>query len=400
MNRNVVVIHYGELGLKKGNRDFFERRLCRNIDKALAGCEAERTRRVSGRLLVGLSGEAAESEYGEIASRLTRMFGIAWFARAWVVDQDLDQIGELLLRETARRSFASFRIDTHRPDKRFPQSSVEVNRILGARVQTASGARVDLDHAELVCRIELVDGMAIVSLDRISGAGGLPTGTGGKVVALLSGGIDSPVAAWRIARRGSTVIFVHFHSAPQTSRESQDKAVEIATLLAGYQLRSRIYLVPFLDVQKRIMVETPIETRVILYRRFMLRLSEHIATREKARLLVTGDSLGQVASQTVENIDTISRAIQMPVLRPLIGADKQEIVAVARSIGTYAISILPDQDCCSLFVPKHPETRARTRAIEEIERSLDVSQEMTAALSGAEVLLKYPAYEAGPVRQF
>lgn len=397
MSRNIVVIHYGELALKKGNRDFFERRLCRNIDQALAGCEVERTRRVSGRLLLGLEGEADE---GKIADRLRKMFGIAWFARAWVVDQDLDQITDLLLRESARRSFASFRIDTHRPDKRFPQSSVEVNRILGARVQAASGARVDLDHAELVCRIELVDGMAIVSLERVPGAGGLPTGTGGKVVALLSGGIDSPVAAWRIARRGSTVIFVHFHSAPQTNRESQDKALDIATLLAGYQLRSRIYLVPFLDVQKRIMVETPIETRVILYRRFMLRLSEQIAVKEKARLLVTGDSLGQVASQTLENIDVISRAIHMPVLRPLIGADKQEIVTLARSIGTYEISILPDQDCCSLFVPKHPETRARTEAIEEIERSLDVSAEMDAALAAAEVLLKYPTYEAGPVRQF
>lgn len=396
MSQNIVVIHYGELGLKKGNRDFFERRLCRNIDRTLSGCEVARTRRVSGRLLVGLGADADE---GEIANRLRKMFGIAWFARAWVVDQDLDEITDLLLGESGRRSFASFRIDTHRPDKRFPRSSVEVNRILGARVQAASGARVDLDHAELVCRIELVDGMAIVSLDRIPGPGGLPTGTGGKVVALLSGGIDSPVAAWRIARRGATVIFAHFHSAPQTSRESQGKALDIATLLAGYQLRSRIYLVPFLDVQKRIMVETPIETRVILYRRFMLRLSERIAVREKARGLVTGDSLGQVASQTLENIDVISRAIRMPVLRPLIGADKQEIVTLARSIGTYEISILPDQDCCSLFVPKHPETRARTQAIEEIERTLDVSREMDAALGGAEVLLKYPAYEPGPVHQ-
>jgi thiamine biosynthesis protein ThiI len=251
----------------------------------------------------------------------------------------------------------------------------------------------------MVCRIELVDGMSIVSFDRKEGAAGLPTGTGGKVAVLLSGGIDSPVAAFRILRRGCTGIFVHFHSAPQTDRESQAKVIRIAEILAGYQLRSKVYMGPFLDLQRRIMVETPIETRVILYRRFMMRIAERIAWREKARLLVTGDSLGQVASQTLENIDVISRSIAMPVLRPLVGSDKQEIVTLARGIGTYDISILPDQDCCSLFVPKHPETRANLGAIEAIEAKLDFSADVEAALSSAEVLLQYPAYEAGTVRQ-
>jgi thiamine biosynthesis protein ThiI len=241
--------------------------------------------------------------------------------------------------------------------------------------------------------------MGFVWTDRVEGPGGLPTGTGGKVVVLLSGGIDSPVAAWRIMRRGCTAVFVHFHSAPQTNRESQEKALEITRLLASNQLRSRVHMVPFLDIQKRIMVETPVETRVILYRRFMMRIAERIAHREKARALVTGDSLGQVASQTLENIDVISRSVEMPILRPLVGSDKQEIVTLARTIGTYQISILPDQDCCSLFVPKHPETRARLDHIERIEATLDVSAEMEASIDASQVLLQYPSYETGPVRQ-
>ena len=396
MKRQVIVIHYGELGLKKGNRDYFERRLCRNIDSVLAGCSVGRTRRISGRLLVDAG---RDPDFGEIGRRLRRVFGIAWFGEGEIVDQDLDRISNAVWSAIAGKSFASFRIDTRRPDKRFPMTSVEVNRIVGADLQERTGWRVDLDHAELVCRIELVDGMAIVSTVRIDGAGGLPTGTGGKVVVLLSGGIDSPVAAWKIARRGARAVFVHFHSAPHTNLESQDKAIRIARVLAGYQMKSRLYMVPFLDIQRRILVETPIGTRVILYRRFMLRLAEQIALRERARVLVTGDSLGQVASQTLENIDVISRAVRMPILRPLVGADKQEIVSVARSIGTYEISILPDQDCCSLFVPKHPETRARLDAIEAIEARIDLSSEMEAALGSAGVLLQYPAYEAGPVRQ-
>lgn len=396
MDQKVVVIHYGELGLKKGNRDYFERRLCRNIDTALRGCGAGRARRISGRLLADLESDA---DYAEIRTRLQRIFGIAYFGEGLVVEQELDRISHTVWALASRRKFSSFRIDTRRPDKRFPMNSVEVNRAVGAWIQERSGARVDLDDAELVCRIELVDGRAIIFLDRTEGPGGLPTGTGGKVAVLLSGGIDSPVAAWRIARRGSTAVFVHFHSAPHTNRESQAKAIRIAGLLAGYQLRSRIHLVPFVEIQKRIMVETPIDTRVILYRRFMLRLAERIAIREKARVLVTGDSLGQVASQTLENIDVISRAVRMPILRPLVGADKQEIVSFARSIGTYEISILPDQDCCSLFVPKHPETRAQLDRIEAIESQIDVSGEMEDALASAEVLLQYPAYDAGSVRQ-
>jgi thiamine biosynthesis protein ThiI len=200
-------------------------------------------------------------------------------------------------------------------------------------------------------------------------------------------------------KRGCRATFVHFHSFPYTNKESQEKAKQIATLLARYQLQSKIYMVPFAEVQRHIMVESPVDTRVILYRRFMMRLAEQIAQTERARVLITGDSVGQVASQTIENIDVVSRAVEMPILRPVVGDDKIEIIAIARRIGTYEISIQPDQDCCSLFVPKHPETRARLETIERSEAKLDVASAMTEALEGAQVLLHYPAYETRTVRQ-
>lgn len=392
----VIVIHYSELALKKGNRDYFENRLVRNINETLAGCDVPRVRRISGRFLLDL---LPESDAAEVKRRLGRVFGIAWFGEGRRVDWELGALCRTVWTMVGDREFESFAIDTRRPDKRYPHTSVEVNRAVGAYVQERSGARVDLTRPALTCRIELVEGHAIVSAERVPGAGGLPSHTGGRVAVLLSGGIDSPVAAWKMMRRGCTAVFVHFHSFPHTNRESQDKARHVATLLAAHQHRARIHLVPFAEIQRRIMVETPPETRVVLYRRYMMRLAERIAMRENARALVTGDSLGQVASQTLENIDVISRTVRMPILRPLIGADKEEIVGLARRIGSYEISILPDQDCCSLFVPKHPETRASLTQIEPIEAALDVSAEMEAALAGSELLVQYPAYETGAVRQ-
>src|SRR5437870_3811889 len=288
--------------------------------------------------------------------------------------------------------FNSFRIQAHRANKNFPHTSVEINQRVGAYVKEQSGARVDLERAQMTCWIEIVEKYALIYLERLPGPGGLPVGTSGKVVVLLSGGIDSPVAAWKMIKRGCTPVFVHFHSFPYTNKESQEKAKQIARLLSDYSLRSKIYLVSFADVQRHIMVDTPLDTRVILYRRYMMRLAQEIAQREKTRVLVTGDSVGQVASQTIENIDVISRAVSMPILRPLVGDDKLEIVEVARKIRTYDISIQPDQDCCSLFVPKHPETKASLIEIEQSESRLDVTETMKAALETAEVLLEFPSY--------
>jgi len=382
------VIHYNELGLKKGNRDYFENALCSNINTVLQDCGVDRARRISGRILLPVRTSA---DIPEIKKRLGLVFGIAYFAEAWSSAQAVENLAANAWSLIEGRSYNSFRIEARRSDKTFPLTSVEINQRVGAYVKERSQARVDLENPELTCWIEIVEKYALIYVERLPGPGGLPVGTSGKVVVLLSGGIDSPVAAWKMIKRGCTPIFVHFHSFPFTNRESQEKARQIARLLSNYSLKAKIYLVPFAEIQRHIMVDTPVSTRVILYRRYMMRLAEQIARREKARVLVTGDSVGQVASQTIENIDVISRAVPMPILRPLIGDDKLEIVEVARRIGTYEISILPDQDCCSLFVPKHPETKAVLSEIEKAEERLDVSEAMKGAMTGAEVLLEYPA---------
>ncbi len=377
------VIHYNELGLKKGNRDYFENALCRNINSVLQDCQVERAKRISGRLLLPLT---ANADVSEIKKRLGQVFGIAYFGEAWASPQVVENLETNAWALMQGHPFNSFRIQAHRANKNFPHTSVEINQRVGAYVKQQSGARVDLEKAEMTCWIEIVEKYALIYLERSPGPGGLPVGTSGKVVVLLSGGIDSPVAAWKMIKRGCTSVFVHFHSFPYTNKESQEKAKQIVQLLCHYALQAKIYLVPFAEVQRHIMVDTPLDTRVILYRRYMLRLAEQIARREKARVLVTGDSVGQVASQTIENIDVISRAVSMPILRPLIGEDKVEIIEIARQIGTYEISIQPDQDCCSLFVPKHPETKANLPEIEKSEAQLNVGDAMNAAMESAEVL--------------
>src|SRR5215471_17291182 len=379
-----VVVHYHEVGLKKGNRDYFENRLCLNIRQSLAdsGVPASEVRRITGRILVRFPDSA---DMTIVKQALGRVFGIAYFAEAWNSEQSFEEMEQNAWNLMRQQRFESFRIDTRRGQKSFPHTSVEINQRVGAYVKDKSNARVDLEHPERTCWIEIAEKYALMYTERQRGPGGLPAGTSGKVVVLLSGGIDSPVAAWKMIKRGCRAIFVHFHSFPYTNKESQEKTKQIATRLAAYQFRSKLYLVPFAEVQRHIMVDTPVDTRVILYRRYMMRLAEEIARREKVRVLVTGDSVGQVASQTIENIDVISRSVPMPILRPLVGEDKIDIVDLARQIGTYDISIQPDQDCCSLFVPKHPETKANLAQVETSEKRLDVGEAMKQAIASAEV---------------
>jgi len=390
-----LVVHYHELGLKKGNRDYFENRLCQNLRVTLTDCGCGPIRRISGRVLVTLS---ADSNVQEVFRRMRRVPGVSHFSEAWKSALSLEAMEANAWSLLEGRQFESFRVDARRGDKSFPHNSVEINKRVGAYLKERCGKRVDLNNAEITCSIEVVEKTAYIYLDRIPGMGGLPASTGGKVVVLLSGGLDSPVAAWKMMKRGCTAIFVHFHSFPYTNKESQEKAKQLALLLSQYQLRARLYLVPFAEIQRHIMVDTPANTRVILYRRYMMRLAEKIAWREKARVLVTGDSVGQVASQTIENIDVISRAVAMPILRPLIGDDKNEIIDIARRIGSFEISIQPDQDCCSLFVPKHPETRARLEQVEEAEGRLKVEEVMKQTLRASEVLLQYPAWRTDEAR--
>lgn len=365
------VCHYHEVGLKKRNRAFFENRLRRNIERALGGLPFRSVRRISGRLIIELQ---PDSPLHEIGSRLQKVFGLSSCSPAWLSAQDLDSLKTNLWELVSRRDFETFKIHARRAHKSFPFTSRQLNEELGAFILQQSGKKVRLDDPDLTCYLEVVERYAFLYFDRLPGPGGLPLSCSGKVVVLLSGGIDSPVAAYKVMKRGCRAAFVHFHSYPHTTLEAQDKVRRLVSLLSEYQYSSHLYLVPFVECQRQIVALTPAETRVILYRRLMMRLAERIALQEGAGALVTGESIGQVASQTLENLHAISQGVGLPVLRPLIGDDKEEIIALARQIGTFETSTLPDLDCCSLFVPRHPETRARLAGIERVEETLDLEK--------------------------
>jgi len=369
-----VLIHYHEINLKGNNRGWFENQLHRHIAALLRDVAHGAIWRFAGRLAIELPENASRDEIGAVAGRLQKVFGIANFIVAREVPAELDAIKSALAELTASTVFESFKIDARRGTKEFPLNSQELNKLLGAYVVELTGARVRMENPDAVFTVELAEGRAFLSSEKIQGAGGLPSGTGGKVLCLISGGLDSPVAAWRMMRRGCRVQYIHFHSFPHTTPESQDKVRNILRILSRYQLESVLHMVPFAEVQREIVAYAPPPLRVVLYRRFMLRIAEAVAGREKAAAVVTGDSLGQVASQTLENIRTISAAAAIPIFRPLIGDDKEDIMNAARDIGTYEISIQADADCCSLFVPRHPETMSNIEQAERAEQQLDIAK--------------------------
>jgi len=367
MNR--VVVRYHEVALKRGNRRAFVDQLVNNIGGTLRGTGIKRVRCAPGRIVVHLKPDA---NWTEINRRLQWVCGIANYSLAFRTRRNIADITKTALAAIDGRNFASFAVRTRRADKGYPLQSPEISRLVGRAIQERSGARVDLDHPELPVHVEVLPRETFVSLDRLPGPGGLPVGSGGTVVALLSGGIDSPVAAYRMLRRGCRVEFVHFHGAPYQSRASRDKAAELARLLTRYQLHSRLHLVAFGDIQRQIVAAVRRPVRVVLYRRMMLRIAETIATAVGGGALVTGESLGQVASQTLANMAVVADATPLCVLRPLVGMDKQEITRDAEAIGTYEISIQPDQDCCQLFVPRHPAIRMSVAEAHDAEQALDI----------------------------
>ena len=373
-----VIAHYQEIALKGKNRPWFLRRLVRNLRDLLAGLSLREIRTPMGRVEIVFD---RDEDWAEIESRLSRAFGLANFSLARRAPLDVDAIGDGILRDLPEGTVPSFRIAVRRADKRFPVTSPEIERIIGRRVQEARGWKVDLTHPALKIWVEIVPGEAFYHYGKLRGPGGLPMGTSGRIAVLLSGGIDSPVAAWRMMRRGCQATLIHFHSYPFLSRTSQDKARELAQVLTRYQLRSRLYLVPFGELQRQITLTVPGPLRVVIYRRMMLRIAERLARSVRAQALVTGEVVGQVASQTLDNMSVISSATSMPVLRPLIGMDKEEITAEAERLGTYRISVIPDEDCCTLFTPRHPATRARRREVDEAERSLPIADMMDSAVS-------------------
>ena len=369
---SVVIAHYTEIGLKGRNRSYFERILATNIQRSLDGAGGVQTKLIPGRVLIRLPEEIDKED---IASRLNKVFGLSGFSFAdELIKPSLDTLAAAAVTLATKHTFDSFQIRARRGHSSFPDTSQTINEFVGQAVKDASGKRVDLSNAEWTCYIELVTDRAYLYSERHSGPGGLPVGSSGRVMALLSGGIDSPVAGWQIAKRGAVVDFVHFHGQPYSDPSSARQASRLARHLEPWLIKSKLWMVPFGEIQAEIVTAAPQQLRIVLYRRFMMRIAEALALREGAGALVTGESLGQVASQTLPNLTATDQVVEtMPVLRPLVGHDKLEIEAIAKRIGTYEISIEPHQDCCVLFVPRQVTTAARPSQLAEAEARLDVT---------------------------
>ena len=380
--KRLVVVKFHEPALKGKNRPMFLRRLASNLRRAIKGTGVERVWQAHLMICLALREDA---DWDAVRQRVGDCMGVAKFYLATQVAPDLDAVKKLLRAELPAQRFKTFRITAHRSNKRFPMRSGDINREMGAYVEALTGAKVRLNGADLEVFIDVVNDSMLVYFEPIQGYGGMPVDSSGETMALMSGGIDSPVAAWQMMRRGSRVKLVHFHSHPLVDSSSIEKAMELSEILTRYQYDAELFLVPFAGVQQRIIVDVPPPYRVILYRRFMVRIAEALARQQGIAALVTGESLAQVASQTLENIAIVDSAAQMPILRPLIGSNKNDIVDIARQIGTFPVSIIPDQDCCSLFVPRHPATKGSQKVVDDLEASLPVDKLVEQAVEQVEV---------------
>lgn len=384
---DLIVVRFGEVFLKGRNRPAFMDRLRANVARAIART-GWRTEAVHGRLL--LVPETAEGAPPERAlARACRVPGVVSVSPARSVPPVPDEIAPVaaaLAAATMPPGAASFAVRPRRTDKRLPYTSVELACRVGDAVSARTGLRVDLRSPDLEVGVE-VGARSFVWTETRPGPGGLPVGTAGRVVVLLSGGIDSPVAAYLAQRRGCRLDAVYFHSFPLIGDGARDKVLDLARVLASYGGSLRLHVVPFAEAQLAVRDAADPRLYVLLYRRLMFRIASRIAARVGAGALVTGESLGQVASQTLENLACIAAVVDLPVLRPLIGMDKQETVVWARQIGTFELSIRPYDDCCSLFVPKHPETRGRSSVLERAERALEIDALVEAALTGTEMMV-------------
>ncbi len=373
-----LLINYDEIALKGGNRRYFENRLQKNIRSALKDLGGSHLKPRFGRFLLRLG---SETSLERVCSRLERIPGIALFSPCLSTSADLDSVKiamdtvlEPLLESGEEPDH--FAVVSRRANKELPFTSTEANEIIGKYVQEKTGWKVRLKKPQLPLYLFFVNNDCFLALDRVRGLGGLPTGTTGKVACLLSGGIDSPVSTARIMKRGADAVFIHFHSHPHTTLASQEKVRDLAGQVVPPGHRVRLYMVPFAPTQNRIITECPARLRVILYRRYMVRAAEAIAHKEGARALVTGDSLGQVASQTLENLHTINAVATLPILRPLVGMHKAEIIRDAQQLGSFETSIEPHDDCCSYLMPPKPATRSTPEQLDAAEKNLDTESEI------------------------
>jgi thiamine biosynthesis protein ThiI len=377
-----ILCHYGEIGTKGKNRRQFERKLKDNMKAGLKatcpGSYAE-IRTVRGRIVIELS-EIGNDSLESMKEVLRNTFGLVYFAPATRMEQKKEILEAAALELVKTLPGESFRITTRRSDPNIPLSTQKMNEEIGAAVVEKFGKKVNLTQPDVNCHIDLVEDSAFVYAHRIDGFGGLPVGMGGKVLSMISGGIDSPVATWQMMKRGAFINYLHFHSVPYTSDASIKKVLDVIKVFQKHQLRATLFLAELAPIQEEVIEKCHEKYRIILYRRFMFRIAEALAKREGAHAVITGESLGQVASQTIENMETIEAVTSMPILRPLVGMDKQEIVNRSKEIGTYDISILPDEDCCAYFLPKQPATKATVEQLQKAEENLDVEALVEGAL--------------------
>ena len=370
-----------EISLKGENRRWFEKKLTANARKALSDLPLAEISRPAWRLLAVFSEEVP---LAEVVRRLSTVFGIGGIMPIYRIGWTLEDVRNSLPHFLENLSPANFAVRCGRSDKSFPKTSLDIEGEIGAFIVEKTGWKVNLSEPELTVHL-LIDSEGIsLWFHKIPGPGGLPSGSGGRASCLLSGGIDSPVAAYLCMKRGMKLDFIHFHSVPRTDPASLEKASDLVRLMARYQGRSRLALVPLLPIQEEIVARCPAEYRVLLYRRFMLRLAEKLATRLHGRALITGESLGQVASQTIENLSAVEAVSRMPLLRPLIAMDKQQIIDIARGIGSFEISIRPHFDCCSFLLPEHPATKSKAYQLEAAESELDIDTLVHQALRATE----------------
>jgi thiamine biosynthesis protein ThiI len=406
MTRPVIVVHYHELWLKGGNRNFFLAKLRLALSRALEGIPVEKISRPGDRLLIHL-GEGAQ--VGDALARVEGVLGIAYFAVAHPIERtgdaqaDLGEICRVAWEEVEPARFSTFAVRAKRSDKTFPLRVSELESTVGRHLLEhlrAAGrdVRVHLDDPELTCRIEVTPGPLLVYARKIPGAGGLPANTAGRMMCLLSGGFDSAVAAYKMMKRGAHVSFVHFWGGGALPGESSvHVARALVKKLAPWQLTAKLYLVPFEPLQREIVHAAPETYRILLYRRLMLRIAEKLAHGDHAHAIVSGDSLGQVASQTLQNMVAVGAAARMPVFRPLAGDDKQEIIALARQIGTYDISAEPFHDCCPVFMPRTPALHATSEQLDAAEASLDMPAMVRRGVEAA--VIERFRYSNGSVEQ-
>ncbi len=385
MMEALILIRYGEIALKGKNRGYFEKALFNNLKNALRDFAARVVRR-HGRFFV--HGPALEEE--KMIERLSKVFGVVSVSSVQRVPLELEAIEKAALKiaESKGGTGPSFKVEARRANKSFPLTSPEINRVIGAAILKKNPhLKVNLHHPSFKIFIEIGPGEAFLYHEQTAGPGGLPVGVTGRALLLLSGGIDSPVAGWMALKRGLSLEAIHYHSYPYTSLRSREKVLDLCRQLAVSGIRLPLHLVSVTGIQKEIRDCCPPELGIILLRRMMLRLAEEISRRRRLQALVTGESLGQVASQTLESMAVIGKATPILILRPLLGMDKHEIVTRAEQIDTYGISIRPYEDCCTLFIPRHPATKPKLNRVIEAESALDIENLVAAALDTAETLL-------------